>query len=214
MSRYEFFVPTREESLSKREWTRVLEGIRFPGNANVAGGFLEQVQQGIAFVREEMKNQGITLDPVCIAITLQKPGDGSPHSFCYNYGPHMDLPKYDHVVQVPGQVLILSSKYGKRKAHPSAKDDITRDAVYDEFWFLGGVEEADHARFRQLHGKPEKSSAGISDLVEYDAQQHEYEALFTRLRAATARKVPAISIAAIETRIRLAQLWRAERGIA
>jgi hypothetical protein len=206
---YEFFVPRGVETASEDSWKKYLQTNRFPGNPDVAAGFLVQVRQGIDYVREVTRRKGMTLHPVDIGIAI---GNDAPPSFVYEYGPDMGVPKYGHVVMVPGDLLTAASRYGRRESTPDATYDITRDAVHDEFWYLDGVEEADHARFRQLLGKPNTKFLGDTNTAAYDAQQHEFEALFARLEAAKERGVPPISIVAIETRIRLATLWRQKYG--
>lgn len=206
---YDFFVPRGVETSSVDAWNQYLRTNRFPGNPDIAAGFLSQVRQGIDFVREATRQKGMILNPVDIGITM---GDAAPSSFVYEYGPDMGVPKYGHVVMVPGELLIAASRHGRRVSSPNMPYDVTRDAVHDEFWYLDGVEEADHARFRQMNGRKFVKFQGDTNSAAYDAQQHEFEALFARLQAAQEKRMPEISILAIETRIRLARLWREQNG--
>jgi hypothetical protein len=99
--------------------------------------------------------------------------------------------------------LALSSHFSKDKVVTETSDSyILFKGHVDDLYFLGGIEEADHARHDQMH----KNAAlpldadKVSSPV-YAAQDHEFEALLIQFKAAIALGLPAITIRVLEKRI-------------
>lgn len=164
----------------------------FPGATERAGEMLASVSAGIEWVRGRMRVRfGHAIARPALALAWSPDGEAFS-TLGYVHGPDQaDRARWNvgHVVAVNvhhlAQCCALASRRVVRRDAPDAAVSFRGDCA--DFYYLGGVEEADHARFREASGRPIPPAPPGLTLAAYDARDAEFESLGARLEAAEER---------------------------
>lgn len=173
----------------------------FTGDPKRATDLLRQFIAGIQWVRSQVAKQGITIAPQEICLCREaldasgKPVEDIPSAFVSAGKIYVSAKELAEMSKVPPTVIGTLQR----------QTAIIFTGTPAQYYFLVGVEEADHVRYNQQHGlHASLMSKDTVPVAQYDAQQHEFESLEMVLRAAQDLRFPEITTAVIRERLRLA----------
>lgn len=191
------------------QWQALLASIsKYKGEVIRSAELLKNLVEGIEWVREQIAKEKIMefSMPDLYIVT----GHDDP---TYKATARLWQARGMNTVFAELEYLITDSQFDKNilLEDKSSEDYILFKGFIDDLYFLGGVEEADHARFDQVHSHenlPIPIRAPIATGPVYAAQQHEFEALLAQLKAAIDRRMPEPTIRILKQRIVDAQKVR------
>lgn len=203
---YSLAIPNAEEAslediqdiLDRQSW--------YPGDTEQSAKLLKSVAMGMKWIREGLKKKGILdFNPTLRVFVPQRNGvDPQANFFHQNGDVFVDA-------RTLSQLSLSPSDFVRWKD----SDGNAIDMHVMEYMMLGGVEETDHARFDQQHPghfakNPSLDPAHVSP-AQYDAQDHEFEALEKKIDAAESLRFPEEIVDGLRRQLQAAVEWRAQK---